>query len=353
MMDVHKEYIKGGEIIYSPKVDSLVFYNGKGRVQLWVWLLESPNVRSVDVFWNNYADSLIVPVTPSAGLDSVKIDVPLKEERSYTFYVRTTDIFGNHSLSEMASATMYDSIYASVLTNRGVKSGSQTCGEIEIQWFGITDDYVYSEVRYTDVNDEVQIARVLPNETSTRIPDAKDGSTYTYRSLYVPTNSIDPFYTEWEPIEITPAPCKFDKSSWSVIACSDEQVDDGGGVVVIIDGNYSDGNYWHSHWSGWSQDPPHWAVIDMKIPRTIAQIVTYRRHNTQTVQYYISDTPDTDIALWTKIAEGKYNDSNWEGNRVMTLDVSTAATGRYLMIYLPDSYGWPHIAIIEIDVYGF
>jgi hypothetical protein len=197
MMDVHREYIEGGEIIYAPKVDSLVFRNGKRRAQLWFWLLESLNVRSVDIFWNSYADSLIVPVTPSAGLDSVMVYVPLKDERSYTFYVRTTDIFGNHSLIEMASATSYDSIYASALMNRGVKKIVQTEFDVQIQWYGITDDYIYSEVRYTGVDGEEQIARVLPNETSSLASGIKQGSTVEHRSLFVPPNSIDTFYLDW------------------------------------------------------------------------------------------------------------------------------------------------------------
>jgi hypothetical protein len=50
MMDTHQKYLEGGEKIYAPKVDSLVFHNGKGRAQVWFWLLESPNVRSVDIF---------------------------------------------------------------------------------------------------------------------------------------------------------------------------------------------------------------------------------------------------------------------------------------------------------------
>jgi hypothetical protein len=125
---------------------------------------------SVDIFWNAYADSLIVPVTPSAGLDSMSVYIPLKEEKSYAFYIRTTDIFGNHSLVEMTSATSYGAIYASALTNRVVKSAFKKSGSVftEIQWYGIADDYVYSEVRYTDINDRERIVRVLPNES--RLP---------------------------------------------------------------------------------------------------------------------------------------------------------------------------------------
>jgi hypothetical protein len=205
MMDVHQKYLEGGEKIYAPKVDSLVFYNGKGRVQLWFWLLEAPNVRSVDIFWNSYADSLIVPITPSAGLDSMSVYIPLKDEKAYAFYVRTTDIFGNHSLSQMGSATVYDSIYASTLGNRGVRSASIKITDAnvntEIQWYAAVDDYVYSEIRYTDVNNKVKTVQVLANDRNTSISDAKGSSTYEYRTLYLPSNSIDTFYIAWEALE--------------------------------------------------------------------------------------------------------------------------------------------------------
>jgi hypothetical protein len=240
MMDAHRKYIEGGEIIYAPKVDSLVFHNGKGRAQLWFWLRESPNVKSVDIFWNSYADSLIVPVMPSTGLDSMAVYIPLPEERAYSFYVRTADIFGNRSLSEMGSATSYGSIYESTLTNRGVKSAETAGSTTEIQWYGTADDYVYSEVRYIGVSNDEQTVRALPDESSTLCPDAKTGSTYEHRSLYVPTNSIDTFYMEWAPISPVIAPAKFDKSLWSVIDWSDEEATDGGGAETLINDNLAD-----------------------------------------------------------------------------------------------------------------
>jgi hypothetical protein len=346
MMDVHREYIEGGEKIYAPKTDSLYFYNGKNRVLMQFWLLESPNVRSVDVFWNSDADSLIVPVTPSAGLDSMEVYIPLTEEKAYTFYVRTTDIFGNHSLSERGSATSYDSIYESVLVNRRVKAAMKSGSVTEIQWYGAGDDYAYSEVRYTDVNNEVRIVRVAPNESSTVCPDAKAGSTYEHRSLFAPVNSIDTFYMKWD--AISPL-IKFDKSSWSVINWSDETASDGGGAVVLIDGNLD--NYWHSQWDGNPPGLPHWAIIDMGVPYEIARIDTYRRRgntNTRSVWYYVGDDPDPDAASWTKIAEGTYTSGD-----LLTLQVPESVAGKYLKIYLPDSNSSIHTSVAEIDVFGY
>jgi hypothetical protein len=346
MMDVHQKYLEGGEKVYAPKVDSLYFFNGKKRVVMWFWLLESPNVRSVDIFWNNNADSLIIPVTPSAGLDSMEVYIPLKAEKAYTFYVRTTDIFGNRSLSEMASATMYDSIYESVLENRGVKSAETTGSTTAIQWYAAADDYACSEVRYTDVNNEVRTVLAFATEQSTSCPDAKTGSTYEHRSLYLPPNSIDTFFMEWTPI----APLvKLDKSSWSVISWSDEQADDGGGAVVLINGNLDD--FWHSQWRDPVPPLPHWAIIDMGATKEIIRINTYRRKNnsnTKSVWYYIGDDPDPDATTWTKIAEGTYDSGD-----LLSLRVSESVPGRYLKIYLPDSNNSPHTSIAEIDAFGY
>jgi hypothetical protein len=348
MMDVHQKYLEGGEKIYAPRVAMFVVHDGKGRAQLQFWLLESPNVRSVDVFWNDHADSLIVPVTPSTGLDSMKVYVPLTEERSYMMYIRTTDIFGNHSLSEMASATSYGAIYESMLSNRSIKKAITSGSVTEIQWYGTADDYVRSEVRYTDVNGEERIVRVLPNETSTLCPDVKPGSAYAHRSLYVPANSIDTFYLEWTPIR---PPIKFDKSSWSVIAWSDEDAADGGGAVTLINNNLSD--YWHSAYRP-AAPLPHWAIIDMGAPKELVTVDTYRRPgntNTRTVQYYVSDDPDPDAVTWTKIAEGTFASGN-----LMTVTATVSVRGQYLKIYLPNTNatgGNTYTSVAEVDVYGY
>jgi hypothetical protein len=345
MMDIHRKYIEGGEKIYAPKVDSLFFYNGENRVQMWFWLFEAPNVRSVDVFWNNDVDSMIIPVMPSAGLDSMSAFITLAEEKAYTFYVGTTDIFGNRSLREMGSATSYGAIYKSALTNRGVKSAVTTGSVTEIQWYSAADDYACSEIRYMGINNEVLTVRALPDESSTYCPDVKTGSTYEHRSLYVPVNSIDTFYLDWVPIV---PERKLDKSSWSVIAWSDEQADDGE-AAAIINGSLDD--YWHSQWRGEVPELPHWAIIDMGAPKEIVKIDTYRRKendNTRSVWYYVGDDADPDADSWTKIAEGTFASGD-----LMTLTATVSATGRYLKIYLPDSNNSPHTSVAEIDAYGY
>jgi hypothetical protein len=246
----------------------------------------------------------------------------------------------------MASATSYGAIYESALTNRGIKSAEKSGSTTEIQWYGISDDYAYSEVRYTDVNNEERIVRALPNELSTSCPDAKTGSTYEHRSLYVPANSIDTFYLDW--VRFSPL-VKYDKGLWSVISWSDEQVDDGGGAAVLINGSLTD--FWHSQWRAPAAQLPHWAIIDMGVPKEIVKINTYRRRsntNTKSVWYYVGNDPAPDAASWTKIAEGTFSSGD-----LLTLQSTVSASGRYLKIYLPDSNNAQNTSVAEIDVFGY
>jgi hypothetical protein len=136
---------------------------------------------------------------------------------------------------------------------------------------------------------------------------------------------------------------------WSVISCSDEQVDDGGGKGVLIDGNL--GNYWHSQWKAPAAQLPHWAIIDMVSSHNINKIETYRRSgntNTKSVQYFVSNDPDPDAPLWLKIMEGTFASGN-----LLTLNApENNIQGRYLKIFLPDSNSGQNTSVSEIYVYG-
>ena len=48
-MDIHEEYIEGGEIIYAPKPDSIAFIAGKERILFFCRTYNSPNVKSVNL----------------------------------------------------------------------------------------------------------------------------------------------------------------------------------------------------------------------------------------------------------------------------------------------------------------
>jgi len=352
-MDVHKEYIEGGEIIYAPKVDSVSFVAGKGRLLCNFWLYNSPNVKSVDVYWNSYQDSLIIPVTPSAGLDSLSVILPNMEEKSYTFDVRTTDNYGHKSLWVTEFGNSYGTTYEATLIQRRVREVTLSDKGGEITWFAGGAGLTRTEVRYPTISGETETVYTSADESVTFCPNAQAGATFDFRSLYIPEDqSIDTFALEWTEAG-TPFPSifEYDRSDWKVIAVSDETASDGGGMNTLLDGDL--GTFWHSQWDGGNAPLPHWAIIDMGSAKNIVRIDIYRRQgntDSKTVRFFVGNNPDPDAGAWIQIGEGEFA----SGDK-LTVEISPSMDtrqGRYLKILLPDSNRDPFTSIAEIYLYG-
>lgn len=352
-MDIHQEYIEEGEIIYSPRTDSIAFIAGKERILFRFWLYNSPNVKSVNLYWNNDQDSLIVPVSPTTGRDSMDVILSDMPEKSYTFHVHTIDKYGHPSLTVTDFGTSYGEFFQNSLTNRRIRDISMTDEGGIISWFSAAENLTSNEIRYTKSDGTTGVVRMPAGESSVICPEAKTSSSFEYRSLYIPEEeAIDTFAVEWTQYETSfPAIYEYNKSSWTVTDWSDQEVSDGGGVASLLDGDLS--NYWHSQWSDGGRPLPHWVVIDLTSSKRIVRIDTWRRpgsSDAKTVQYFVSDDPNPDATSWTKVAEGAFT----SGDK-LTIDIPDPGVtdqGRYLKLVLPDSNRAPHTSIAEISLYG-
>jgi hypothetical protein len=353
MMDTHKEFIESGELIYAPKMDSLSFIAGQGRIRFGFWLYNAPNVKTVDVYWNSRQDSLLIPVTASAERDAFSVMLNNLPEQSYTFDVRTTDNFGHKSLWSTDFGNSYGEVYESTLANRRVREVKLTDKGGELVWFAGGDGLVRVEVRYTTKSGATVTVLTPADATSTLCPDAKGGSTFSYRSLFIPEEeAVDTFALAWKTEETAfPTIYLFDRSDWKVLQVSDETASDGGGMHMLLDDNL--GTYWHSQWDGGNAPLPHWAIIDMTSAKQFIKIETYRRSgntDTKSLQYFVGDDPDPDATTWVKIVEGAFTTGN-----SLTLEVPSGtdtAKGRYLKLLLPDTNRDPFTSIAEIYLYG-
>ncbi|GHT50167.1 chitobiase [Bacteroidia bacterium] len=362
MMDVHQQFIEDGERIRAPKVHDMQFFAGENQILFRFMLKTSPNVTTVDVFWNDRADSLIIPVTPTTGLDTFKVILPNMAEKSYTFEVRTTDSYGHHSLVTTGVGTAYGTMYRKSLSNRRVGIGTMvevgTNIQVRIPWGAASTNLVQNEIRYTAVGGAKQVIEVTRTDALTSISDAEAGSLFESRSWFLPDSvAIDTFKLAWDTLTIDPN-IFFDRTSWEVLSVSDEQVSDGGGKVSLIDGNL--GTYWHSQTAAPAAVPPHWAIIDMKASKNITRIEIYRRTNNsdaKTVQYFVSDDPEPDPVLnttWVQIGSDVVF-PNTASPQMLPTDIPSpnpANIRRYLKIYLPDSNRSPFTSIAEVYVFG-
>ena len=355
LMDFHKDYIKDGETIYAPKVDSMSFIAGKERILFQFWLYNSPNVKTVDIFWNSKTDSLNIPVSPSFGIDSLEVVLPNMKEQSYTFDVRTTDNFGHKSLWTTGFGNSYGEFFASSLMERRVRELSLGEDGGVINLFTGIEGLVRTEIRYQKKDGTYAIVSTSRLDNTVDCPGAKSGSTFEYRSLFIPEEaSIDTFALAWqESSEIFPSIFLYNRANWSVLSVSDQTASDGGGMHTMLDGDL--GSYWHSQWDGGNAPLPHWAIIDMVTAKDFIMIDTYRRPgntDAKDIEYYVGSEPDAESSTWVKVGSGQYPNHNQDK---LTIDIDgsvNTAVGRYLKLVITSSHRDPFTSIAEIYLYG-
>jgi hypothetical protein len=199
VMDIHKQFIEDGEVIYAPKPLEVQFKSGIGRVQLFCTLYNSPNVKTIDVFWNDKLDSLIIPVNPTVGQEIISEYISGLEEKAYTFIVRTTDVYGHHSLEISGYGTCFGPNFESTLSNRYVNDMALTPTQATLNWSpAYSEEMIWTQLRYKKANGDIGEIKVLPENNSTVCPDAERKMAFAeYRSVFIPVGSVDTIYGEW------------------------------------------------------------------------------------------------------------------------------------------------------------
>lgn len=304
MESVYDEFVVPGGLTYAGKATSPRVYPGLNRVKI-AWLRGSdPSIVKATVYWNNYADSVVVPV-PTDG-DTISVIIDDLTEKNYSFVIKTTDGIGNSSIPTEVSGGAYGEKYQSQLLTRPVNSTLlYGKGNINIVWGSadISNGAFASEVKYTDVNGDVRVKTFPVDLATSEITDMKPGSKYEFRTMFKPDSlSIDNFYTGYSQSDFF----TFDKKDWKVIDYSDQYSAGDNAAANVIDG--TDGTRWHTNGSPY----PHYVTIDMGVERTISKFGVWRtlyvmpngddRAPTR-VQFFVS----TDKVNWINLGEFPFN----------------------------------------------
>lgn len=204
MMDFHQKYIKDGEIVYLTKMDSVVSYAGKNRVQLSGYLNNAYNVNKVLVYWNSRTDSMIFDYAKTKDLDSLNLVIPNLPEKSYIFDIYTFNSLGNRSIKVSVAGTAYGDNYRKTLSPRTSNGFDFDGKQISSLWLPAEEMERGTEIRYS--TEASVLSTVILNRDSTQIPlpNLKFGSSVSYRSVYIPEKAaIDTFYTAWTTAPVT------------------------------------------------------------------------------------------------------------------------------------------------------
>jgi hypothetical protein len=150
-MDEYLKYTGGKELVYPGKVDSVIFHSGRDRVVFTGLLISDPNIRKVNIYWNNKNDSIVLNVQRTSGIDSLTANIPLPEG-VYNFQVYSYDSEGRSSIVTEAMGNSYGAIYERGLYDRPVKNALQNPNYAVINWYN-GDPTCFVKVEYTDVDD--------------------------------------------------------------------------------------------------------------------------------------------------------------------------------------------------------
>ncbi len=296
--------IPGGVNYVGKAVDPLV-YNGRDRVKI-SWLNGAdPKVVKAKVFWNNFTDSVEVDIQSSA--DTVNVLIEGLEERTYAFVIRTYDHAGNTSVPVEVLGRVYGARYQSSLLNRVVLSSIMVPGlnkgKVFTQWAesDASNGAVANEITYTSISGQSRTIQLPADSTELVIDEFKVGTTYSYRTLFLPDSlSIDTFYTDFQNQESvalygelpsdnfkilnlpTDAHDPNDPNDWALNKMWDKQVVSPGGLAQ-------------------TPNTPRWFTIDLGVEVTLTRFKLwqspdriYMSGNPKVWEVWGSNNPDTD-----------------------------------------------------------
>ncbi|WP_167290392.1 DUF4998 domain-containing protein [Paraflavitalea devenefica] len=307
--DAYKDYLKGGEIVYPARVDSVIVQGGYKRIQLSVILGNDPLVNKVRIYWNNQADSVNVGVDHTK--DTVPVIIPNLVEGNYNFTIFTFDSANNKSVVFNASGTVYGDSYASSLANRTIKSIVQSKNGLQIMltWGEAAGGELGTEISYLG-NDGTARQIIVPStETVTTLPDYKELSKLTYRSLYKPDSTA---FENFSPpmAEIT-------------LPAFERELDKAGFQLVVLPTDVQEGGYGWLQQYMWDEkyNPPGfatrnqvpcWFTVDVGQSAALSRFKVWQANDrlfqlesVKTFELYGSNNPDPDGSWtsWTKLGD--------------------------------------------------
>lgn len=348
MLDVHKEYIKNGEIIYLSKVDSIVSYSGKHRVQLSGYLNNAYNVNKIIVYWNERADSMTFAYSQTKRIDSLNLIIPNLTEKSYIFDIYTVNSIGNRSIKVSIAGTAYGDIYRGYLVSRTSKRFDFDGTTIISQWLTADGLEKGTSIRYTTVSSGIVNIFLSRDSSKIALPDRKAETPITFRSVYVPElTAIDTFYSKWTTIPVF-AEGKVSKTGWTITGFDSQEPAEGapnGLATAAIDDKLD--TFWHSQWNGSNPGYPHWFSVDMGQEVSIVSIEVFRRQGNgigQTKHQFFYSVNGID---WTDYGTFAMDASTDSGQNFKSTTTPTARYIKYVALQGPDFFAY----LGELNVY--
>ena len=190
--DIYKDYVVPNGLTYPGPAQDPIAYPGDKRIKI-SWLRGTdPRVQKAKIFWNNYTESVELPV--AANMDTVSHIIDPIPENTYSFMIHTYDEEGNMSIPIEVLGTVYGDNYKGMLTNRLLKSTYYDGQDLTLNWGIAENTEVGISLSWKDTNGDNQTMDVDPSETETLIPYFDLDKPLYYSTMHKPDSlAIDLF----------------------------------------------------------------------------------------------------------------------------------------------------------------
>lgn len=206
--DFHDKYLKNGEIIYAPKIDSVEACPGYQRILLRLFFKDE-RISDCVIFWDLKNDSLIVPIRNRTTSDYFDVVIDSLVEKSYVFEIFTMDSKRHRSIKVEKIANVYGEIYRSSLGDHPFESSkfNFSSSTLTISLFpAFNEDEIGVEFKYQDKNtgsSVIKFFNVDDLKNSIQIVNIDKNYPVLYRTLFLPEpQAIDTFKTDFKQIDL-------------------------------------------------------------------------------------------------------------------------------------------------------
>ncbi|MGF7232818.1 DUF4998 domain-containing protein [Arachidicoccus sp.] len=314
-----RSFLDGKEITYPGAIQNVSVLPGNNRLMLEWHPSPDPSVSKYVVYWNNYADSLVVAATSHNPSDTVKCLVSNLEEYSYTFFIESYDGAGNKSINtEVDNARVYGDVYKSSLYNRPVNIDSpfivsNDLSSVQLNFLAPDTINITTTIKYINQSGGLEEKFLAPNVNSLVLTDYKFGTPVLYQSSFIPKmGAIDTFYTSsYDTFPSIFRLVQCDKSLFKgTMLPYDMTADFGTSINELWDGVMTPKDYpnvYHSDGNG--TFPRHFSFDMGKVYNNLAKIQEIGRgccHNPTDFEVWgIADTTNAVLQI-------PANDANWK-----------------------------------------
>ena len=369
--DTYRQYVVNGGYNYPAKPIDVTFCSGYNRVGLkWAEPLD-PAVRRVKVYWDNYADSVVLDYNTTVdGYVNVVIDK--LEERSYSFDIVNFDKDGNRSLATEVTVAPYGDGWLATHAERRL-SWAQMDGDKAVITMGTPmDEMIATKFRYRNTSGQwIESEEILPaGEFQIALPDALKGKLLEYKSAYCPKAGIDTVWNQNWTKSNKPIVYNINGSKASVTV-TDNQVYSGFTPDKVVDGikDKMESRWFSSFNSSYRNKWPKILCIDTKLNGDSRMTFT-------NFKFYENPAPDAETQRYIKAVDVYVGDKlynvNASSSQLSTFGTPVAQTtlnttgyefekfvdeetaGRYIGIVFKNSFSSVgYIDLWEFEAYGY